>query len=88
MAHMALGSGYYSFVYSKPALGQQEYEKALALSSRTTEREHLQMQANYADDQGHVEEAIQMYRTYLGRYPDDWRMHLDYARILFTHDRR
>jgi eukaryotic-like serine/threonine-protein kinase len=82
MAHVALGNGYYSYIYYEPAQGKVEYEKALSLSSRTTDRERLLIQANFEADQQHVDQAIVLYSTYLEHYPDDWDAHLEYARTL------
>ena len=87
MAHAALGNDYFSFVTNAPVEGKQEYEKALALSSRTTERERLLIQVNYADDLEQVSDADALYRAYLNRYPDDWTMLSDYARLLRRHGR-
>ena len=88
MAHAALANGYYSYIYYQSAAGKQEYEKALSLTSRSTDRERLSIQANFADDQGHVDEAIVLYKTYLTQYPDDWPIHSSYARLLRLHDRQ
>ncbi len=87
MAHAALGSDYFGYLVNAPVEGKQEYEKALALSSRTTDRERMIIQANYATDLEHVSEADTLYRTYLSQYPDDWTMLSDYARLLRTHGR-
>ena len=87
MAHAALGSDYFSFITNAPVEGKQEYEKALALASRTTDRERLLIQVNYADDLGHVSDADALYRAYLSRYPDDWTMLSNYARLLRGHGR-
>jgi eukaryotic-like serine/threonine-protein kinase len=87
MAHAALGSDYFSYIVNAPVEGKQEYEKALALSSRTTDRERLFIQVNYADDLEHVSDADALYRDYLSRYPDDWTMLSDYARLLRRHGR-
>ncbi len=87
MAHAALGIAYCSYIYNEPDLGKQEYEKALSLSSRTTDRERMIIQTHYAGDLGHVDEAAALYQTYLERYPDDWGMLLDYARLLRLHGR-
>jgi eukaryotic-like serine/threonine-protein kinase len=87
MAHAALGSGYFSYIVNAPVEGKQEYEKALALSSRTTSRERIIIQTNYATDLQHVIEADALYRMYLSQYPDDWSMLSDYARLLRTHGR-
>jgi DNA-binding winged helix-turn-helix (wHTH) protein/Tfp pilus assembly protein PilF/TolB-like protein len=88
MAHAALGGAYFSYVVNKQPAGQREYDKALALSARTTERERLSIQADYAADLDHVEPADLLYRLFLERYPDDWRVHSDYARLLRTHGRQ
>ncbi|HTU36012.1 MAG TPA: winged helix-turn-helix domain-containing protein [Candidatus Acidoferrum sp.] len=85
MAHAALGVAYSSYIYNDPERGKQEYEKALALSSRTTDRERMIIQTHYAGDLGHVNEAAALYRSYLARYPDDWSMLLNYARLLRLH---
>jgi len=87
MAHGALGLAYFSYIANAPVQGKEEYEKALALSSRTTERERLIIQAHYADDLGHIGDADGLYRSYLSRYPDDWSMLSDYALLLRTHGR-
>jgi eukaryotic-like serine/threonine-protein kinase len=87
MAHAALGVAYYSYVSNDPEHGRHEYEKALALSSRLTDREQMIIQTHYADDLGHVDEAAALYRLYLARYPDDWSMLSDYARLLRMHGR-
>jgi eukaryotic-like serine/threonine-protein kinase len=88
MAHAALGNGYYSYIYYQPDKGRVEYEKALSLTSRTTDREGLRIHAHFEDSQGHVDEAVVLYKTYLGRYPDDWDTHLSYARVLRLHNRQ
>ena len=85
MAHEALGNAYYSFIYYDSQRGEEEYQKALALGSRTTERERMNIQVNYVDSEGHFDEAEGLYREYLNRYPDDWVMLGSYARLLRTH---
>ncbi|MGB7730938.1 MAG: tetratricopeptide repeat protein [Candidatus Acidiferrum sp.] len=87
MAHAALGDVYFSYIVNAPVEGKQEYEKALANSSRTTDRERMIIQVNYATQLEHVSEADALYRTYLSQYPDDWIMLSDYARLLRTHRR-
>jgi eukaryotic-like serine/threonine-protein kinase len=84
MAHAALGNAYSSYIYNESQKGDEEYKKALAQSSRTTDRERLEIQVNYADAQGHFDEADGLYRIYLERYPDDWAMLTGYARLLRT----
>ena len=87
MAHAALGLAYFSYVTNAPVEGKEEYEKALALSSRTTERERLIIQVHFADDLGHIGDADSLYRSYLSQYPDDWNMLSDYSLLLRMHGR-
>jgi tetratricopeptide (TPR) repeat protein/DNA-binding winged helix-turn-helix (wHTH) protein len=82
MAHAALGNAYYSFIYHLPEDGQKEYEKALTLLSRTTDRERMIIETQYAADRGHVSDADLLYRAYFSRYPDDAVMLFDYANLL------
>lgn len=85
MAHAALGDAYYSYFYNQQEDGQKEYEKALSLVSRTTDRERMIIETHYALDRNHVLEADQLFRTYLSRYPDDATMRYDYAHLLREH---
>ena len=87
MAHAALGNAYYSFVYNQPEDGQKEYEKALALVARTTDRERMMIEAHYALNRDHENEADRLVRAYLERYPDDATMRFDYATMLRQHKR-
>jgi eukaryotic-like serine/threonine-protein kinase len=82
MAHAALGSAYYSYINNVPEDGKREYEKALSLLSRTTDRERMIIETRYALDQNHVSEADFLFRAYLNRYPDDTVMRFDYANQL------
>ncbi len=88
MAHSALGNGYYSYIYFLPEKGKAEYEKALSLTARTTDRERLSIQANFEVNQEHVDDAVKLFKTYLERYPDDWSVHRSYARVLRLHHRQ
>jgi DNA-binding winged helix-turn-helix (wHTH) protein/tetratricopeptide (TPR) repeat protein len=88
MAHAALGGVYFSYIDNNQPTGQREYEKALALSSRTTERERLHIQLDYEADLGHVNSAESLYRVYLEKYPDDWQVLSGYARLLRTNGRQ
>jgi DNA-binding winged helix-turn-helix (wHTH) protein/tetratricopeptide (TPR) repeat protein len=88
MAHAALGGVYFSYITNSQPEGKREYEKALALSSRTTERERLHIQLDYEADQGHVSSAESLYRVYLEKYPDDWQVLSGYARLLRTNGRQ
>jgi DNA-binding winged helix-turn-helix (wHTH) protein/tetratricopeptide (TPR) repeat protein len=87
MAHAALGDVYFSYIVNAPVEGKQECEKALALSSRTTDRERMMIQTHYASDLEHIVDADTLYRAYLSRYPDDWSMLSDYALLLRRHGR-
>ncbi|MGA2095252.1 MAG: winged helix-turn-helix domain-containing protein [Candidatus Acidiferrum sp.] len=88
MAHASLGHALCSHIFQyQRDLCAQEYGKALALSSRTSERERRLIQANYAYDLGHVQESDDLYRLYLRDYPDDWQVRRTYARLLRMHDR-
>jgi DNA-binding winged helix-turn-helix (wHTH) protein/Tfp pilus assembly protein PilF len=87
MAHAALGSAYYSYITNAPEDGKKEYEKALSLSSRTTDRERMIIETHYALDQNHVGEADLLFRAYLDRYPDDSVMRFDYANLLRKNER-
>jgi len=82
MAHAARGSACYSFIFHRPNDGQKEYEKALSLESRLTDRERMVIEARYALDRYHLPEAEQRFHTYLQRYPDDSVMRLDFAQLL------
>jgi DNA-binding winged helix-turn-helix (wHTH) protein/tetratricopeptide (TPR) repeat protein len=87
MAYAALGNAHYSHIYYQPELGKQEYEKALALSSRTTDRERLNIQVKFAESSNHAAEADELYRRYLRLYPDDLQMRTNYGRVLRVHGR-
>jgi Flp pilus assembly protein TadD len=82
MAHAALGGAYYSYIYNDTLKGDEEYQRALALISRTTLRERMNIQASYAGSQGHVDDAKRLYQISLQRYPDDWGTLSSYARLL------
>jgi tetratricopeptide (TPR) repeat protein len=82
MAHAAIGNAYYSHIYNSPVRGKEHLEKALQLSDRTTDRERLYIQTNYARNLGHMEEAINRFDVYLKAYPDDWGMRFNYAALL------
>jgi DNA-binding winged helix-turn-helix (wHTH) protein/tetratricopeptide (TPR) repeat protein len=85
MAHAALGSAYDSFQFNQITLGEQEFRKALALSSRTSDRERSIIAIQYAEGQGRVEDTLQLQRIYLDRYPDDLSVRYGYARMLRMH---
>lgn len=82
MAHAALGNAYYSFIFNDPADGKTEFEKALQLSTRTTERERLSIQVGYAANLRHTADATSLYHMYLDRYPDDWRIRYNFGTML------
>ena len=82
MAHAALGYFYYSFFSNQPVTGEQEFRAALALSGRTTEREHAWIELRYAESQGRIADALELYRLYLQRFPGDADARYSYARLL------
>ena len=88
MAHAALGNAYYSFIFHQPEDGQKEYEKALSLLSRTTDRERMHIEARYAAEQNHASDAEKLYLAYFDRYPGDAVMRFDYANLLRNMGRR
>jgi len=87
VAHAALGNAYYSFITNAPEDGKREYEKALSLSSRTTDRERMIIETQYASNQNHLAEADLLFRSYLDRYPDDSVMRFNYASLLRKNER-
>jgi eukaryotic-like serine/threonine-protein kinase len=88
IAHAALGNAYYSFITNAPEDGKKEFEKALSLASRTTDRERMIIETQYASNQGHMPEADLLFRNYLDRYPDDFVMRFDYANLLRKNQRQ
>jgi eukaryotic-like serine/threonine-protein kinase len=85
MAHAALGYLRYSFLLNEPAEGESEFRQALALSSRTTEREHAWIELRYAESQGRIDDAMRLYPAYVDRYPSDWVARFSYARLMRMH---
>jgi DNA-binding winged helix-turn-helix (wHTH) protein/tetratricopeptide (TPR) repeat protein len=88
MAHAALGRAYVSPAYNEVELGRKEYEKAISIPSRLTERERMLIETRKALDLGYVEESERLLRSYLATYPDDWAMLRDYAYLLRQHGRQ
>jgi eukaryotic-like serine/threonine-protein kinase len=82
MAHAAIGGAFYSYIFNAPEEGQKEYEKALSLATRTTDRERMIIETRYAQDQKHTFDAAKLFGGYLARYPDDAAMRFDYANLL------
>lgn len=82
MAHAALGYLDYSFFLNRPTPGEQEFRTALALSGRTTEREHAWIELRYAESQGRIADALELYRLYLQRFPGDADARYSYAHLL------
>ncbi len=85
MAHSDLGYAYNSFYFNQPKLGEQEFRTALALSTRTTDRERSWIEVRYAESTGRVDDALDLYRSYLQHYPDDWVAQYSFAHLLRTH---
>ncbi len=88
IAHAALGNAYYSYIYNRPDDGQKEYEKAISLLSRTTDRERMIIETQYASNRKHVSEAELLYGAYLNHYPDDAAMRFDCAQLLRNNGRQ
>ena len=81
-AHAALGSCYMSFVFNDGPKGRSHYDTALKLADRITDRERLEIEANYHASLGHFDQASQRYTVYLARYPDDLRIQYNYGNLL------
>ncbi len=88
MAHASLGNAYFSYILNQPDDGRREYEKALSLSSRTTDRERMIIETHYALDQNHVRDAERLFGAYVQSYPDDSEMRFDYANVLRNNNRK
>jgi DNA-binding winged helix-turn-helix (wHTH) protein/tetratricopeptide (TPR) repeat protein len=82
MAHADLGNACMSFMVRQPEKGREHYERALALTGRTTERERMIIEAQYHQALGQVEPAERLYRAYLVVYPDDTVMRSSLATLL------
>jgi DNA-binding winged helix-turn-helix (wHTH) protein/predicted Zn-dependent protease len=87
MAHAAKGNAEYSHILNQPEEGRREFEKAVSLSSRVSERERLTIKVQYADSANHAFDAEYLMGAFLAQYPDDWPMRLQYARFLRSHGR-
>jgi DNA-binding winged helix-turn-helix (wHTH) protein/tetratricopeptide (TPR) repeat protein len=83
MAHAALGSGL-SGPFIQGSRSRTEFEKALALSARTTERERLLIEFRSHAALMHYEEATRLAETYLRIYPDDVEARRDLAYLLLV----
>jgi DNA-binding winged helix-turn-helix (wHTH) protein/tetratricopeptide (TPR) repeat protein len=75
MAYAALGRAHYSPVFNRPDLGAEYFQRAIALSSRVTDRERMLIVADFAMNRGHTEEALNLYAAYLTAYPSDFGIH-------------
>ena len=87
MAHAALGNAYMSHIFNRPSKGREHYAKALELSSRTTDRERLLIQASSAGAGGDTAESMRLYRVYLEAYPDDTRVRYTLGTTLMQNKR-
>jgi tetratricopeptide (TPR) repeat protein len=87
MAHAALGGLYVGQVFNDAARGKTHYERALQLSSRTSEREKLFIRASYAQALGSLEEALQLHAVYLKSYPDDTGARYRLGAVLMQNNR-
>lgn len=84
MAHAALASADYSFIFNDPVEGEKEFKEALALTSRTTQQEQELISIKYATSQKRIDDALELYREYFNRYPDDLAADFSYAYTLRT----
>lgn len=82
MAHAALGNADCSYIFNAQEEGKKEFETAISLSGRTTDRERMIIQTRYALDSGHEDDAARLFLVYLDRYPDDVPMRFDYGNLL------
>lgn len=87
MAHAAVGTALYSYIFNNPVEGKKHFERALQLSERTTERERLFLRAMFAANQNHFAEASQLLQEYLQEYPDDSGARFSFAHVLRDNDR-
>jgi pentatricopeptide repeat protein len=87
LAHVAVGGALYSYIFNDPVGGKKEYEKALQLSDRTTERERLYARAMFAGSQNHFGDALELLQAYLHEYPDDAGARFNLAHLLRDNDR-
>jgi tetratricopeptide (TPR) repeat protein len=87
MAHAALGQSYASHIFNDPKAAREHTEKALALSTRTTDRERMNIEVAEADVRGDTNEAITRYGAYLARFPDDLHMRYNLASLLMRNQR-
>ena len=87
LAHVAVGGALYSYIFNDPVGGKKEYEKALQLSDRTTERERLYARAMFAASQNHFPDALQLLQAYLQEYPDDAGVRFNLAHLLRDNER-
>jgi tetratricopeptide (TPR) repeat protein len=85
MAHAAVGSAYYSHIFSKPAEGKVHLERALQLSQRTTQREAQIIEILSETELGHSDKVRGLYEIFLKSYPDDTVMRYGYAGTLRDH---
>jgi tetratricopeptide (TPR) repeat protein/tRNA A-37 threonylcarbamoyl transferase component Bud32 len=69
MAHADLAMN--ASLHGDRATAEQHFDRALKLIDRLTVRERLWIQALAQDSRGNREEAVDAYRAYLSRYPDD-----------------
>jgi tetratricopeptide (TPR) repeat protein/cbb3-type cytochrome oxidase subunit 3 len=82
MAHAALASADYSYIVNDPVNGEKEFKKALSLADRVSDRERDLIAIHYAQSQSRFNDALDLFRTYLGRYPDDLSTQYNYAHTL------
>jgi DNA-binding winged helix-turn-helix (wHTH) protein/tetratricopeptide (TPR) repeat protein len=87
LAHAELGNAFLSTAYYEPERSGTHFERALSLTSRTTERERLLIEARFLSSQRQFDDVIRVYDVYLAAYPDDPAAHLNRGLALLRRQR-
>ncbi len=82
LAHAGVGASYSSFVFNEESRGREHLERAMALRQRVSERERSIIELGYHATLGHTKEAIELYRLYLRKWPDDVALRYNFATLL------
>ena len=69
-----------------PDLAAEASEKALRLADRLSERDRALLEASVAFRRGDAETADRLYRSILGRWPDDVQAWFDLGEVLFHYN--
>jgi len=80
MGYLAVGDDYYST--AEPGRASEYYARAFELREHASEREKLAITSSYYENvTGELEKAIQTYQEWIGKYPRDYRAHLDLGNV-------